>query len=397
MAARRPPARQFLRRRLVRVHQRVRRPVHAARHRRSARRARGGPRRVPRRGSQRRPRHAGDRQHRRGGRWPTRRWSSSTSGSATTSRTAGANPRDDVLTGLAAATFPDGSTPEVDRRRAGRRQPVRRRPGDHRATARHRGEDARRAPELQQRLRDEREPHPQLRRGDVADGEPGQGRLPAVARADDGRRRGIAGRHDGDGGQRGRQPRPAPVRATRRRSTPSAANARQHLAFGRGIHTCPGARSPGPRPGSASSGCWTAPPTSGSREAHHGPAGARRYRYMPTYILRGLTELHLEFTPPRAHPMKVPSTTDRCRGHGICLTLCPEVFDLLDDGYAVPRGRGAGRARGRVQEAIQNCPEQAISEIVLKTKEIRVPKGYIVITEDVKDPGWDDRIRQACR
>ena len=32
-------------------------------------------------------------------------------------------------------------------------------------------------------------------------------------------------------------------------------------------------------------------------EAHHGPAGNRRYQYEPTYILRGLTELHIEFTP----------------------------------------------------------------------------------------------------
>jgi hypothetical protein len=32
-------------------------------------------------------------------------------------------------------------------------------------------------------------------------------------------------------------------------------------------------------------------------EQHHGPAGARRYAYMPTYILRGLMGLHLEFTP----------------------------------------------------------------------------------------------------
>ena len=31
----------------------------------------------------------------------------------TTSRTAGANPRDDILTGLATALYPDGSTPEV--------------------------------------------------------------------------------------------------------------------------------------------------------------------------------------------------------------------------------------------------------------------------------------------
>jgi hypothetical protein len=31
-------------------------------------------------------------------------------------------------------------------------------------------------------------------------------------------------------------------------------------------------------------------------EAAHGPADARRYEYDPTYMLRGLRELHLEFT-----------------------------------------------------------------------------------------------------
>lgn len=30
-------------------------------------------------------------------------------------------------------------------------------------------------------------------------------------------------------------------------------------------------------------------------ERRHGPADARRYRYLPAYILRGLTRLHLEF------------------------------------------------------------------------------------------------------
>lgn len=31
-------------------------------------------------------------------------------------------------------------------------------------------------------------------------------------------------------------------------------------------------------------------------ERVHGPADARQYRYLPTYILRGLTHLGLEFT-----------------------------------------------------------------------------------------------------
>ena len=32
-------------------------------------------------------------------------------------------------------------------------------------------------------------------------------------------------------------------------------------------------------------------------EAEHGPPGDRRYTYAPTFILRGLVKLHLEYTP----------------------------------------------------------------------------------------------------
>ena len=32
-------------------------------------------------------------------------------------------------------------------------------------------------------------------------------------------------------------------------------------------------------------------------ESEHGPPGARRYDYIQTYFLQGLTSLHLEFTP----------------------------------------------------------------------------------------------------
>jgi hypothetical protein len=32
-------------------------------------------------------------------------------------------------------------------------------------------------------------------------------------------------------------------------------------------------------------------------DAHHGLAGARRFEYEPTWVLRGLHSLHLEFTP----------------------------------------------------------------------------------------------------
>jgi hypothetical protein len=35
-------------------------------------------------------------------------------------------------------------------------------------------------------------------------------------------------------------------------------------------------------------------------EKHHGPAGARRFDYERTWVLRGLTRVHLEFTPTEA-------------------------------------------------------------------------------------------------
>ena len=75
------------------------------------------------------------------------------------------------------------------------------------------------------------------------------------------------------------------------------ANARQHLAFGRGVHTCPGA--PLARAEARVSIERLLDRMSDIRisEREHGPAGARRYQYVPTFILRGVTKLHLEFTP----------------------------------------------------------------------------------------------------
>ena len=32
-------------------------------------------------------------------------------------------------------------------------------------------------------------------------------------------------------------------------------------------------------------------------EEHHGPPDARRFSYSPTWVLRGLSNLHIEFTP----------------------------------------------------------------------------------------------------
>ncbi len=78
---------------------------------------------------------------------------------------------------------------------------------------------------------------------------------------------------------------------------PARKNARQHLAFGRGIHTCPGA--PLARAETRVAIERLLDRTADIRicERVHGPANNRRYHYVPTYILRGLTELHLEFDP----------------------------------------------------------------------------------------------------
>lgn len=61
--------------------------------------------------------------------------------------------------------------------------------------------------------------------------------------------------------------------------------------------------------------------------------------------------------------MRVAVDEDRCAGHGMCLTLCPEVFQMTDDGWAVadPADVPPG-LEDAVREAIDNCPERAISE-----------------------------------
>lgn len=78
---------------------------------------------------------------------------------------------------------------------------------------------------------------------------------------------------------------------------PDRKNVREHIAFGRGIHTCAGA------PLARVEGQITInrllDRTREFRisEAKHGSALGRQYHYEPTFLLRGLTELHIDFTP----------------------------------------------------------------------------------------------------
>jgi ferredoxin len=62
--------------------------------------------------------------------------------------------------------------------------------------------------------------------------------------------------------------------------------------------------------------------------------------------------------------MKVSVNDGLCRGHGVCVAVCPEVFTLTDDGYAEAIADDVAPGfEAAVAEAIECCPEQAITEI----------------------------------
>jgi cytochrome P450 len=204
-------------------------------------------------------------------------------------------PRNDVLTGMAQATFPDGSMPEVidvvrvaaNLFSAGQETTVRLLAAALQAI----GEDA----ELQQKLRDDPELIPMFVEECLRFESPVKGDFRLA------RRNTTVGGVDIPAGTTimvvnsaanrdpGHFESPGELRIDR-------ANAREHLTFGRGIHSCPGgplARSEGrisierllQRLGDIR-----------IDESVHGPVGDRNYRYAPTYILRGLVNLNLEFT-----------------------------------------------------------------------------------------------------
>jgi cytochrome P450 family 150 subfamily A5 len=205
-------------------------------------------------------------------------------------------PRDDVLTGLATATYPDGSTPEVEdvarvasnvfsagqettvRLLGAALQTIGERPG------------------IQEQLRKDRSLIPNfieeaLRIESPVKGDFRMNRMPV-----------SVGGVDLPAGTTVMVVQAAANRDPRRFDDPATfdparKNARQHISFGRGIHSCPGA--PLARAETRVAIERLLDRTSDIRinERVHGPVNDRRYQYVPTYILRGLTELHLEFTP----------------------------------------------------------------------------------------------------
>jgi cytochrome P450 len=207
------------------------------------------------------------------------------------------DPREDVLTGLATATFPDGSLPEVidvvriaaNLFAAGQETTVRLLGSALQLIAER--------PELQQLLRDEPARttsfiEETLRYESPVKGDFRLSRVPTTV-----------GGVDLPAGTTVMVVNGAANRDPRRFENPNEFvvdrdNARQHLAFGFGVHTCPGA------PLARAEGRITVERLLERvgdiriSEAEHGPPDARRYEYAPTYILRGLQRLHLEFTPP---------------------------------------------------------------------------------------------------
>jgi cytochrome P450 len=205
-------------------------------------------------------------------------------------------PRGDVLTGLATATFPDGSAPDVadvvrvaaNLFSAGQETTVRLLSSALLVIAER--------PDIQRLLRAERDRIPNfveeaLRMESPVKGDFRLSRVPVT----------VGGVDLPAGttvmvlnGAANRDPRRFADPATFDAARP---NARHHLAFGRGIHTCPGA--PLARAEARVSIERLLDRTADIRisERAHGTADARRYRYLPTFILRGLTSLNLEFTP----------------------------------------------------------------------------------------------------
>ena len=74
-------------------------------------------------------------------------------------------------------------------------------------------------------------------------------------------------------------------------------NLREHVAFGRGIHACPGGALARAEARISFHRLLDRLGDITISEADHGPAGNRHFDYMPSYLLRGLRELHLEYTP----------------------------------------------------------------------------------------------------
>ncbi len=74
-------------------------------------------------------------------------------------------------------------------------------------------------------------------------------------------------------------------------------NGKQHIAFGRGVHSCPGGPLARVEGRVSIERILARMRDIRLSEEHHGLPSARHFAYEPTWVLRGLHELHIEFTP----------------------------------------------------------------------------------------------------
>ncbi|MDE2405653.1 MAG: cytochrome P450 [Sphingomonadales bacterium] len=74
-------------------------------------------------------------------------------------------------------------------------------------------------------------------------------------------------------------------------------NKRDHMGFSKGVHGCLGAPLARMEARVALERLLARTRDVRVSDAHHGPAGARRYSYEPTYTFRNLTDLMIEFDP----------------------------------------------------------------------------------------------------
>jgi cytochrome P450 len=205
-------------------------------------------------------------------------------------------PRSDVLTHLALAKFPDGSTPEIVHTvrtatfvfAAGQETTARLLGTALMHLAEH--------PALQQELRENRELIPNFIEEALRIESPVKSDFRMARRTTE-----VGGVEVPAGstvmilnGAANRDPRqfecPAEFRVDR-------ANAREHIAFGRGAHACPGGPLARVEARVSLERILDRMRDIRLSDAEHGPPGARRFEYTPTYVLRGLNALHLEFTP----------------------------------------------------------------------------------------------------
>jgi len=60
--------------------------------------------------------------------------------------------------------------------------------------------------------------------------------------------------------------------------------------------------------------------------------------------------------------MQVTVDPDRCQGHARCWEICPEVFDLDEQGHgSAAVAEVPPELQAKARDAARNCPERAIT------------------------------------